>query len=74
MHNYVLKKKNKKRNEIVEHRTAANPPQKPTHKAQRGGYAAVQPFHEIKKETRSLIKQKEEIEKKKNISNWKSIE
>jgi hypothetical protein len=27
---------------FIEHRTAANPPQKPTHKAQRGGYAAVQ--------------------------------
>jgi hypothetical protein len=26
-----------------EHCTAANPPQKPTHKAQRGGYAGVQP-------------------------------
>jgi hypothetical protein len=42
----VLKKKRKN---VVEHHTAANPPQKPTHKAQRGGYAAVQPFGASKK-------------------------
>jgi hypothetical protein len=35
----------------MEHRTAANPPQKPTHKAQSGGYAAVQPFDEIKQKS-----------------------
>jgi hypothetical protein len=51
MHNYVLKKKNKKNKKkgISEHRTAANPPQKPTHEAQSGGYALVQPFGASKK-------------------------
>jgi hypothetical protein len=38
---YVDRKKIKIK-EIAEHRTAANPPQKPTHEAQCGGYAAVQ--------------------------------
>jgi hypothetical protein len=50
MHNYVLKKKKRKKRKVyAEHRTAANPPQKPTHKARCGGYAAVQPFCVIKK-------------------------
>jgi hypothetical protein len=59
IHNYVLKKKNKKKRKgIREHRTAANPPQKPTHKAQSGGYAAVQPLAASKKKPRSSVKQK----------------
>jgi hypothetical protein len=58
-HNYVLKKKNKKRKGSREYCTAANPPQKPTHKAQRGGYAAVQPFHKNKK---SICSSAEQIE------------
>jgi hypothetical protein len=55
IHNYVLTEKKKKKNVFMEHRTAANPPQKPTHKAQRGGYAAVQSFAETKKNSRSSI-------------------
>jgi hypothetical protein len=39
-----------KKEHCIEHRTAANPPQKPTHEAQRGGYAAVQTFRETKKD------------------------
>jgi hypothetical protein len=39
----------KKKKGSREHRTPANPPKKPTHKAQSGGYAGVQPFREIKK-------------------------
>jgi hypothetical protein len=54
----VLKKKNKKRKDITEHRTAANPPQKPTHKAQRGGYAAVQPFSATKKKAPFFVQTK----------------
>ena len=46
--NYVLKKKEKRKNG-GEHRTAANPPQKPTHKAQSGGLTAVQPFAATKR-------------------------
>jgi hypothetical protein len=42
-------KKNKKREGSREHRTPANPPQKPTHKAQCGWYAGVQPFPATKK-------------------------
>jgi hypothetical protein len=40
MHNYVLKKKKKKRNVFMEHRTYANPPPKAhTQKPNGGGYA-----------------------------------
>jgi hypothetical protein len=45
----VEEKKIKKERYDAEHRTAANPPQKPTHEAQRGGYASVQPFCTMKK-------------------------
>jgi hypothetical protein len=60
MHNYVLKKKEKKRNGSREHRTAANPPQKPTHKSPKRrvcGSATV--LHNEKKKDRSSFKQKE---------------
>jgi hypothetical protein len=52
--------KKKKKEHCIEHRTAANPPQKPTHeKPNGGGYAAVQTFGATKKKCRSSIKQKE---------------
>lgn len=35
----------RKGQKFAEQSTAANPPPKPTHKAQRGGYAAVRPLN-----------------------------
>jgi hypothetical protein len=55
----MLTEKKIKIKEIAEHRTAANPPQKPTHKAQSGGYAAVQSFDAMKKKPRSSTIRKE---------------
>jgi hypothetical protein len=49
-----IKKNKKKIKGSREHRTAANPPQKPTHEAQSGGYAAVQSFSETKKKASVL--------------------
>jgi hypothetical protein len=62
MHNYVLKK-NKKKEAFMEHCTAANPPQKPTHKSPKRRVCGSATVLRNQKKPRSSIKRKEEIEK-----------